>query len=113
MYSVLVVLYGFLPAILSSVVQGHAIAQLEARGHGIFSDPDHDELGAVASESAVCSKIGIELLERGGNAADAVRDHYNLQSSLDIANSHASSSLARFSALGSLVSRLRSETEMY
>lgn len=30
------------------------------------------KLGAVASESAVCSKIGIELLEQGGNAIDAL-----------------------------------------
>ena len=30
------------------------------------------ENGAVASESAICSKIGIELLKRGGNAADAL-----------------------------------------
>jgi hypothetical protein len=29
--------------------------------------------GAVASESDICSKIGINLIERGGNAADAVR----------------------------------------
>jgi len=78
MYPSLVVLYGILSAILSSVVQGHAIAQLEARRHGNFSDPDHDKLGAVASESAVCSKVGIELLEKGGNAADAVRDYYGL-----------------------------------
>jgi hypothetical protein len=28
--------------------------------------------GAVASESDICSHIGIDLLERGGNAADAV-----------------------------------------
>jgi gamma-glutamyltranspeptidase / glutathione hydrolase len=28
--------------------------------------------GAVASESDICSHIGIELLEQGGNAADAV-----------------------------------------
>jgi len=31
-----------------------------------------DSLGAVASESNICSKIGIELLQQGGNAADAV-----------------------------------------
>lgn len=30
-------------------------------------------LGAVASESAICSKIGIELIQNGGNAADGVR----------------------------------------
>lgn len=29
-------------------------------------------LGAVASESSVCSKIGIEMLEKGGNAIDAL-----------------------------------------
>ncbi|KAJ9149929.1 Gamma-glutamyltranspeptidase 1 [Pleurostoma richardsiae] len=28
--------------------------------------------GAVASESSICSQIGIDLLERGGNAADAM-----------------------------------------
>lgn len=31
-----------------------------------------DKLGAVASESSICSKIGIDLLKAGGNAADAV-----------------------------------------
>ncbi|KAK7961575.1 Gamma-glutamyltransferase [Apiospora aurea] len=30
------------------------------------------ELGAVASESSVCSRIGTDLLEAGGNAADAL-----------------------------------------
>ena len=32
--------------------------------------PDHH--GAVASESSICSNIGIDLLKQGGNAADAV-----------------------------------------
>ncbi len=31
-----------------------------------------DQKGAVASESAVCSHIGVELIKEGGNAADAV-----------------------------------------
>lgn len=35
-------------------------------------DPNHDKLGAVASESSVCSNIGIHLLKQGGNAADAL-----------------------------------------
>lgn len=30
------------------------------------------KLGAVASESAVCSKIGTRLLKDGGNAVDAL-----------------------------------------
>lgn len=29
-------------------------------------------LRAVASASSVCSEIGIDILEKGGNAADAV-----------------------------------------
>lgn len=31
-----------------------------------------DKLGAVASESTVCSNVGIDLIKDGGNAADAV-----------------------------------------
>ena len=31
-----------------------------------------DKQGAVASESSVCSNIGINLIKDGGNAADAV-----------------------------------------
>ena len=31
------------------------------------------KLGAVASESKICSHIGTDLLKAGGNAADAVR----------------------------------------
>lgn len=30
------------------------------------------KLGAVASESDICSKIGVQLLKDGGNAADAL-----------------------------------------
>ena len=31
------------------------------------------KIGAVASESTICSRIGTKLLAAGGNAADAVR----------------------------------------
>lgn len=37
--------------------------------------PDDDQppkLGAVASESAVCSRIGTDLLQSGGNAVDSI-----------------------------------------
>ena len=41
------------------------------------NDPGHrygqGKSGGVASESSVCSQIGIDLLKQGGNAADAVR----------------------------------------
>jgi gamma-glutamyltranspeptidase/glutathione hydrolase len=33
---------------------------------------EKDDNGAVASESKVCSDIGISLLKHGGNAADAL-----------------------------------------
>ena len=33
---------------------------------------DDAQLGAVATESSVCSQIGIDVLKDGGNAADAV-----------------------------------------
>ena len=33
---------------------------------------DHDRTGAVASENKICSQIGIDLIEAGGNAADAL-----------------------------------------
>lgn len=36
------------------------------------SDPGHDKLGAVASESSICSNIGIDTLKKGGNAADSL-----------------------------------------
>ena len=41
---------------------------------GLPSIPTVEEgkLGAVASESDVCSRIGTELLKKGGNAADAM-----------------------------------------
>jgi gamma-glutamyltranspeptidase/glutathione hydrolase len=32
----------------------------------------HGQRGAVASESSICSHIGIDLLKLGGNAADAM-----------------------------------------
>lgn len=37
-----------------------------------LSNAEHNGLGAVASENAVCSSIGIDILKIGGNAADAL-----------------------------------------
>ena len=45
--------------------------QLFFRGVGELQI-DHDKLGAVASESKLCTQVGIDLLKAGGNAADAV-----------------------------------------
>lgn len=37
-----------------------------------------DDNGAVASEAAVCSEIGVDLMKKqGGNAADAVSSNYH------------------------------------
>ena len=41
----------------------------KAKGH---SGTEAAKLGAVASESSICSGIGMEMLKMGGNAADAV-----------------------------------------
>ena len=40
---------------------------------GSHHHAEHDQRGAVASESSVCSRIGVNLIKAGGNAADAVR----------------------------------------
>lgn len=51
-----------------------SVASASAASHShINTNTTHvPSLGAVASESAVCSKIGTELLENGGNAIDAL-----------------------------------------
>lgn len=35
-------------------------------------NPEHNKLGAVASENSICSNIGIDILKIGGNAADSL-----------------------------------------
>lgn len=35
---------------------------------------EEGKTGAVASESAICSRHGTDILKQGGNAADAVSD---------------------------------------
>ena len=70
MRSLIVISYTIWLGILLPTRLGSAIVQLEARDHG--GNNSGDKLGAVASESAVCSQIGVELIEQGGNAADAV-----------------------------------------
>jgi gamma-glutamyltranspeptidase/glutathione hydrolase len=52
-----------------------ALASPVANGYGYAPSPPKlkaGHLGAVASESEICSHIGIELLKKGGNAADAL-----------------------------------------
>jgi len=47
-----------------SVLVGTAYAHPQSQTAG--------RLGAVASESKECSKIGVDILKAGGNAADAI-----------------------------------------
>ena len=60
----------------SNYIQLSANAQ---PGHRLWDNLEHGNTndyggkrGAVASECAVCSRVGIDLLEKGGSAADSV-----------------------------------------
>lgn len=44
----------------------------ELRGTNTTQYEETDKLGAVASESSVCSRIGVDLIKIGGSAADAL-----------------------------------------
>ncbi|KAL8950941.1 MAG: hypothetical protein Q9222_003063 [Ikaeria aurantiellina] len=58
-------------AAVTLISLGFAIfPSLEITPNGPF-DTHHGRLGAVASESGVCTELGIDLLKLGGNAADA------------------------------------------
>ena len=53
------------------------LAHSNSPGHDSYRQTDDcDKQGAVASENAVCSRIGIDLLQAGGNAADAVSNAF-------------------------------------
>lgn len=57
-----------------AAVAGLQLSLLAQSALGAPPNPDCNgpKLGAVASESAVCSRIGTDLLQAGGNAADAM-----------------------------------------
>ena len=54
------------PSPLSAQVNDDAIVRYNARHH-----PQYDPLGMVASQDALASRIGAEVLANGGNAVDA------------------------------------------
>lgn len=58
-----------LPSLLASQV---AAAPPQYDVSDTLLDPDHNKLGAVASENSVCSNIGLDALKSGGNAADSL-----------------------------------------
>ncbi|KAK3677525.1 hypothetical protein LTR78_002375 [Recurvomyces mirabilis] len=62
---------------LSLLTTGIALALPSWPSHGGYGgsggdDCDDNKLGAVASESSICSNIGIDVLKAGGNAADSM-----------------------------------------
>ena len=63
-----------LRAVLLILSWSHAVLgyRLPADRREIEAYHVSDKKGAVASESAVCSRIGVDLIQSGGNAADAV-----------------------------------------
>lgn len=61
-----------LPLLLLGLSRLPLVSAVPAHGYDTNSTTDAAKLGAVASESAVCSNIGIELLQQGGNAIDAL-----------------------------------------
>ncbi|KAL1845440.1 hypothetical protein Daus18300_014536 [Diaporthe australafricana] len=62
------------PAAQLLLILGLGLSQLTSAFPAAYGEPNSTDskLGAVASESAVCSNIGIKLLEQGGNAIDAM-----------------------------------------
>jgi len=59
-------------AVISRAALGNHVVRLSVHGHDALNDEDGGRLGAVASESSICSRIGVDLIKDGGNAADAV-----------------------------------------
>ena len=56
--------------LLPSALLGISVLATTAYGHP--QPQTAGRLGAVASESKECSKIGVDILKAGGNAADAI-----------------------------------------
>ena len=67
----LVVHIALLSAIGSCFVLG-VLASPNAQRRSTTQYEENDRLGAVASESSVCSRIGVDLIKAGGSAADAL-----------------------------------------
>lgn len=63
-------LYSFVAG--SALTLQAALASPIAGGNGNIKTLEAGHLGAVASESDICSHIGVDLLKKGGNAADAM-----------------------------------------
>ncbi|KAK0509172.1 hypothetical protein JMJ35_008543 [Cladonia borealis] len=67
----LVLCIALFPAIGGRFVLG-GLALPNAQRRSATQYEENDKLGAVASESSVCSRIGVDLIKAGGSAADAL-----------------------------------------
>ena len=71
MLSSLILRITLISAIFGGSVLGVSVpSYVQKRGTSQYEE--NDKLGAVASESSVCSRIGVDLIKAGGNAADAL-----------------------------------------
>lgn len=61
-------IFAALSLLLNFVIAG----PLAATSLNLVHRDASDSQGAVASESSICSQIGIDLIQQGGNAADAL-----------------------------------------
>lgn len=61
-----------LPSVLAQQVVAATTGRWQPSEESTLFDPDQNKLGAVASESSICSDIGIDILKAGGNAADSM-----------------------------------------
>ena len=61
---------------LFTAIGGHfvlgVLASPSAQRRSTTQYEENDKLGAVASESSVCSRVGVDLIRAGGSAADAL-----------------------------------------
>ncbi|KAJ9645076.1 hypothetical protein H2201_001130 [Coniosporium apollinis] len=57
---------------LAKLLAALLTTQLTIAAPAPYGKPRDPTLGAVASETALCSRIGVDLLKAGGNAADAM-----------------------------------------
>ena len=62
--------------VLALLAQSVLASPFSAKKQWPREHEEKDKVGAVASESSVCSRIGVDLIKDGGNAADAVSIPY-------------------------------------
>ncbi|CAG8068398.1 unnamed protein product [Penicillium olsonii] len=71
----LLLIVTYLPTVRTSPVE---FSERDSHAdHGLRAEVAPGKLGAIASESAICSQHGVDILKMGGNAADAVSMYHS------------------------------------